>query len=312
MRMKPKIGITIGDYNGIGPEVALKALRNKKILKLCNPIVIIDQSLLDKFGRNLDERIKFNLRKNKVQINPGKPTLLSGKASLDYINEGINLIKDKHIDCLVTAPISKTAISLAGSKFKGHTDMLQSVFKVENIVMSFYSKDFKVSLASIHIPIKKVVSEITESKIYNQILILNKSLKKYFNIKNPRIGVCGLNPHASEDGNIGVEDLEIISPAIEAAKKDGVKVQGPFPADTLFVERNRKNFDIIHAIYHDQGLIPFKMKCFDEGVNVTLNLPFIRTSPDHGTAYDLAWKNKASSKSMEEAILLAIKIYKNS
>ena len=312
MNKKPAVGITIGDFNGIGPEVVIKSLRNKRILDLCDPVIISDLKVIDALKFKFDKTIKICERSNKIKINPGKPTILSGSASLDYIYEGIRLIKLKQIDCLVTAPISKYAIAKAGSNFKGHTDLIQQSFNVKNVVMSFFSKEINISLSTIHIPIKDLAKKISKSVILEQIIIVDKALKKFFGLKNPKIAVCAINPHASEDGQIGNDDLRITFPAVQLARKKNVLAYGPFPADTLFVAKNRKNYDIIHSIYHDQGLIPFKMLAFDSGVNTTLNLPFVRTSPDHGTAYDIAWQNKASAKSMEEAILLAIKMYQKS
>tara|TARA_Y100001970_G_scaffold67957_1_gene86630 strand:- start:2721 stop:3656 length:936 start_codon:yes stop_codon:yes gene_type:complete len=305
---KPVIGITIGDYNGIGPEVVIKSLRKKEILKKCYPIIIGDKEVINLLKIKADKKIEFYKSDNLVKIEPGKPTRFSGQASLNYISTGIDLIKNKKIDCLVTAPISKNAISLAGSKFKGHTDLLQKAFNRELVVMSFFSKELNVSLASIHIPLNKVSKSINKNLIIQQILVVSNFLKVYLKKNKPRIGICGMNPHASEQGRIGDEDLKVIIPAVKKLKKLNINIEGPFPSDTIFVKENRDRFDIIHSIYHDQGLIPFKMLAFDKGVNVTLNLPFIRTSPDHGTAYDIAWKNKADSRSMEEAILLAAKM----
>lgn len=309
---KPNIGITIGDYNGIGPEVALKSLQNKDILKMCNPFLIASKAVISSLNIQIDKRVHVIESNCEVRLDPGKPTIHSGIASLEYISKGIDLVNKNEINCLVTAPISKTAISLAGSKFKGHTDLLQKAFKKEVVVMAFFSEYFNVSLATIHIPINKISKSISIELITQQIDIINNFLKNYLKKKSPNIGICGLNPHASEDGNIGTEDLSIISPAVKILKSKGISIDGPYPADTLFVESNRRKFDIIHAIYHDQGLVPFKMVAFDKGVNVTLNLPFIRTSPDHGTAYDIAWKNMASPTSMEQAIFLAIKFYNSS
>ena len=306
---KPVIGITIGDYNGIGPEVVVKALKNKTILTKCNPIIIGDEKVIDLLNIDIHKKVKFHKTKNSINITPGIPTKFSGKASLNYISQAIKLLNNKTIDCLVTAPISKNAISLAGSKYKGHTDLLEDVFNKDLVVMAFFSKEINISLATIHIPINKVSKTISENLIIKQVKIINNFLKKYLKKRKPRIGICGVNPHVSEDGNIGRDDLKVIIPAVKKLKKLKINIEEPMPSDTMFVKGNREKFDIIHAIYHDQGLIPFKMLAFDTGVNATLNLPFVRTSPDHGTAYDIAWKNKASSKSMEEAILLAIKMY---
>lgn len=307
---KPTIGITIGDYNGIGPEVVVKSLLNENIIKKCRPVVIGDCEVLECLKIKIPKEVEIFKLNNKVQLNPGIPTIHSGSASLNYISAGIDLIKENKIDSLVTAPISKNAISLAGSRFKGHTDLLQDAFKAKLVVMAFFSNKLNVSLASIHIPLKEVHKSINKNLIIDQITIINNFLKKYLKKENPLIGICGVNPHASEEGSIGDEDLNIIVPAVKKLNEKKIDIQGPLPADTMFVEEIRDRFDIIHAIYHDQGLIPFKMIAFDRGVNVTLNLPFVRTSPDHGTAYDIAWKNKASSSSMEESILLAVKIHK--
>ena len=309
--MKPTIAITIGDFNGIGPEVAVKSINKKEILAFCNPILIADAEVLDLLKIRLDKRITILKRYNKVKINAGRPTILSGKASLDYINCGINLIENRHADCLVTAPISKTAIAKAGSKFKGHTDLLQKHFKVDTVLMSFFSKDINVAVSTAHIPLKNVVKKLNANLLLNHLIILDKALKNYFGIKNPKIALAAINPHASEDGNIGNDDKRITFPAVSMARKKKIFVEGPFPSDTLFVYNNRKKYDIVLCPYHDQALIPFKMLSFDTGVNVSLNLPFVRTSPDHGTAYDVAWKKKASTNSMEQAILLAIKMYKD-
>jgi len=312
MNKKPVVGITIGDFNGIGPEIVIKSLRNKRILNVCDPVIISDMEVINALKFQFNKRIKIHERSNKIKISPGKPTLLSGAASLDYIYEGIRLIKFKQIDCLVTAPISKHAIAKAGSNFKGHTDLIQKSFNVKNVIMSFFSKEINVSLSTMHVPIKDIVKRTSKALILEQIIILDKELKRYFGLKNPKIAICAINPHASEDGQIGNDDLQITFPAVRLARKKKILAYGPFPSDTLFVSKNRKNYDIIHSIYHDQGLIPFKMLAFDSGVNTTLNLPFVRTSPDHGTAYDIAWQNKANSKSMEEAILLAVKMYQKS
>ena len=309
---KPRIAITIGDFNGIGPEVAVKAINKKEILAFCHPILIADTQVLDALKIRLDESISIHKRSNKVKITPGKPSVLSGKASLDYIDSGIDLIKRRAAHCLITAPISKTAIAKAGSKFKGHTDLLQKHFNVDNVLMSFFSKDINVAVCTAHIPLKKVVKELHTTLLLHHLAVLDKSLKKYFGIKKPKIALAAINPHASEDGNLGDDDLKITFPAVALARKKKISVEGPFPSDTLFLHTNRKKYDIILCPYHDQALIPFKMLSFDTGVNVTLNLPFIRTSPDHGTAYDIAWRKKASTSSMEQSLLLAIKMYKKS
>ena len=213
-------------------------------------------------------------------------------------------IKSGKASKLVTGPISKEAIQKAGSRFKGHTDLLQSAFSINNVIMAFWSKKIKVSLSTIHIPLDQVIGSISSDLLLKQLEIIDSFFVRTLGHK-PKIGLCGINPHASENGTIGNHDLKITVPAVKKAKKKKINVSGPYPSDTLFVRDNLKNFDVFHAIYHDQGLIPFKMLSFDTGVNFTINLPFVRTSPDHGTAYDIAWKKNPNPNSMIESIKLA-------
>jgi|TARA_B100000073_G_scaffold327034_2_gene312292 4-hydroxythreonine-4-phosphate dehydrogenase len=305
MKCKP-IALTLGDYNGIGPkciELALKniSLKNKKFY------IIGDRDIFNKLNFPKSTSIELIDVKNKISFNPGKPTKMSGKASLNYIDEAIRLINNKKISGLVTGPISKEAIQKAGSLFKGHTDLLESKFHSENVIMAFWSKKIKVSLSTIHVPLVEVVDHLDSKKLFNQLQSIDKNFSKLLK-KKPKIALCAINPHSSENGAIGNHDMKITYPAIKMARNKGIDVHGPFPADTLFIKKNIQAFDLFHAIYHDQGLIPFKMLSFDTGVNFTLNLPFIRTSPDHGTAFDIAWKKKPNSKSMVEAIRLALKL----
>lgn len=303
---KNSIAITIGDYNGIGPkcvELALKKLNLKK-----NKIFVIgDNEIFDKLKFSKHDNIELINIGNKIRFNPGKPTKFSGLASLKYINEAIKMIKNNDVSRIVTAPISKEAIQKAGSKFKGHTDLLEDRFSCSNVIMAFWSKKIKVSLSTIHIPIKNVVKDLNSEKLFTQLESIDYNFTKILRRK-PRIALCAINPHVSENGAIGDEDLKITVPAANRARKKGIKLHGPFSADTLFSKNNIRYFDVFHAIYHDQGLIPFKMISFEKGVNFTLNLPFIRTSPDHGTAYDIAWNKKPNFFSMVEAIKLAIKL----
>ena len=297
-----KILITLGDYNGIGPVVVQNALNDPKIKKM-DISLIGDRSIINKLKIN-NNKIDFIYRSNKVVFNPGKPTIHSGRASLDYLHHSIELIKSGKASKLVTGPISKEAIQKSGSRFKGHTDLLQSAFSINNVIMAFWSKKIKVSLSTIHIPLDQVIGSITSDLLLKQLEIIDSFFVRTLGHK-PKIGLCGINPHASENGTIGNHDLKITVPAVKKAKKKKINVSGPYPSDTLFVRDNLKNFDVFHAIYHDQGLIPFKMLSFDTGVNFTINLPFVRTSPDHGTAYDIAWKKNPNPNSMIESIKLA-------
>ena len=212
------------------------------------------------------------------------------------------------IDAIVTAPISKESIHLAGSAYPGHTEMLRDLTGSENAVMMFDGGAFRVVLVTIHCALSEVPRMITRESVFSVIHIANTSMKRQFGLASPRIAVCGLNPHAGEAGAFGSEEIDSIIPAVEKAKNLGISVDGPLPADTLFYQANKGRWDVVVAMYHDQGLIPFKMLAFDKGVNVTLGLPIIRTSPDHGTAFDIAWQNKADPESMAEAIKLAAKL----
>ena len=300
------LAITIGDYNGVGPKCVELALR-KLNLKKTKIFVIGDNEIFDKLNFPKCKNIELINMGNKIHFDPGKPTKFSGSASLKYINEAIKLITNNKVSRIVTAPISKEAIQKAGSNFKGHTDLLEDRFDCNNVIMAFWSEKIKVSLSTIHVPIKNVVKDLNSEKLLSQLESIDSNFTKILK-RRPSIALCAINPHVSENGAIGDEDLKITVPAANKARKKGINVNGPFSADTLFSKKNIRNFDIFHAIYHDQGLIPFKMISFDKGVNFTLNLPFIRTSPDHGTAYDIAWNKNPNSLSMVEAIKLAIKL----
>jgi 4-hydroxythreonine-4-phosphate dehydrogenase len=231
----------------------------------------------------------------------------NGRASLEYIDKGLELIKKGDIDCLVTAPVSKEAIKLAGFDFEGHTEYLAQKTNTKKFIMMLIVDKLRVSVATRHIPLSVVAKTICIQSIFNTIKLSIEALKKYFGITNPRVGVCGLNPHAGEGGLIGSEERRIIIPAIKKARRFNRDIYGPLAADSIFSKALINRFDCIVAMYHDQGLIPVKMVGFDRGVNLTFGLPFIRTSPDHGTAFDIAGKNVASANSLIEAIKLAVR-----
>jgi len=230
----------------------------------------------------------------------------SGKASLEYIKNSVEFALENRIDAIVTAPINKESTHLAGSDYPGHTEMLSKLTKTKNFAMMFDCGKLRVTLVTIHIPLSDVPGTIDKDKILNSIQLTNEYLIKYYKIFAPKIAVCGLNPHASESGAFGNEERETIIPAIENAKDEGIDVEGPMAADTLFYYAQQGRWDGIIAMYHDQGLIPFKMLFFEVGVNVTLGLPIIRTSPDHGTAFDIAWKGIANPSSLLSAIKHAV------
>lgn len=309
MSHKPKIGITMGDPNGIGPEVVLKAISDKEVTDMCEPIVYgsleILQNAKEFFGSDEKLEVVDDFEFKKDNLKPGSVDKKAGQASLAFIEKAVKDALNKNIDAIVTAPISKESIHLAGSHYPGHTEMLKDLTCAENAVMLFEGSPFRVALVTIHVALSDVPLLITKEKVLNTIRICNKDLKEKFKISEPKIVVCGLNPHAGEAGAFGREEIEEIMPAIDSAIKEGIEVSGPLPADTLFHYASNGDWDLVIAMYHDQGLIPFKMLSFDTGVNVTLGLPIIRTSPDHGTAFDIAWKGVANPSSMIEAIRTA-------
>ncbi len=245
-----------------------------------------------------------NLAKYKI----GKPNEQSASASVEYLSKAIELLKSNKVSALVTAPVCKEAISLRGQKFEGHTEFLAGHFNIKKFGMMFVARDLKTVVVTRHIAIQKVNTKMTAGSIFDTIDVTAAALKNYFKIKKPRIAVCGLNPHAGENGTIGTEEITKIIPAINKAKKGGLAIFGPLAADTVFVPKNFQKYDCIVAMYHDQGIIPIKTLYFDKVVNLTIGLPFVRTSPAHGTAFDIAGKNIADSSSMREAIKLAIRL----
>lgn len=306
-----KIGITCGDINGIGPEITIKAIKNLRgdyKFYLIGPKNIF-LNLISKLKLEDYSNIEF-VDLGKYSQNLGSPTVMSGKLSLRAIYESLKLWDEKIIDVVVTAPISKEAISKAGSKFPGHTEIYASHFKTKNCVMMFLSNSFYAGLATIHIPIKDVPRVLNLELLENKISIVRKTLIQDFNIRSPKIAVLGLNPHAGESDLIGTEETQIIEPAIKKLSGNKFGIYGPFSSDGFFGRKDYKNYDCVFGMYHDQVLIPFKLLNFNNGVNFTAGLPIIRTSPDHGTAFNLAGKNLADHRSMLEAIKFAIKIFK--
>ncbi len=331
MKKKPNIGITLGDPAGIGTEITLKALKDKKLRDSANFVLIGDYGLVTHTLRQLGYKMNFHILTDigKLQlsgellnfINLGNVTFdvpygqvnaACGKAAYEYINMACLLLRSKNnLQALVTAPINKESMHLAGYKFQGHTQIFSKRFNARYVRMMFAAEQFRVVLVTVHIPLKSVPQAITRKEVQDTIFATYRMLKTYFKIKNPRIAVCGLNPHASEDGIFGTEEKDHITPAIENARKQKVKVEGPFPADSLFWSVRKGEYDAVVAMYHDQACIPFKTLYFDKGVNVTLGLPFIRTSPAHGTAFEIAGKNQADSQGMKEAIRMAVEMADN-
>lgn len=271
---KPNVVITTGDPKGIGPEVTKKALQDKDINSLANFLVIDPKD----------------------------------KTGFDAIKKAVLILKNKKADALVTAPVNKGAINKSGVSFQGHTEYLAKSANTEKFAMMLCGGPLKVTTVTRHIPIKEVSKRITESKIIDSVRLTYDALKNYFGLKNPKIGVCGLNPHCGEGGKIGREEKDVIIPAIKKIERSIPGIQGPISGDVIFYIAYKGGLDAVISMYHDQGLGPLKMIAFENGVNVTLGLPFIRTSPDHGTAYDIAGKGIANPDSMKEAIKLAIKM----
>jgi 4-hydroxythreonine-4-phosphate dehydrogenase len=242
---------------------------------------------------------------------PGRVSSANGAASMQYIGKAAQLLKKGILDCLVTCPISKEAIALAGSKFPGHTEYLAGMAGSRDFVMMLMNKYFKISLVTRHIPIKQVSSSLDSESVYKTILLTHNSMKRLFGIRSPRILVCGLNPHASDNGLLGKEEIEVIAPAVKKADNSLKGISGPMPSDSVFASALKGGCDAVVAMYHDQALIPLKITDFDSGVNMTLGLPYVRTSCLHGTAFDIAGKNRANPNSLIEAIKVAVKCAEN-
>lgn len=321
----PIIGITMGDPVGIGPEILVKALNDPKLYALCKPVIIGDSQIIKQALKLLNLNHCINTIDNPGQgkylfntldildtsnidmnlSNLSRPTIETGTAMQDYIVRGIDLALNNRISGLVTCPITKTALKLAGSQFHGHTELLAHRTKTKDYAMMLAGKKLKVILVTIHIPLSRVPACLTMEGIIKKIRLTQTSLKKRFGIKTPKIAVAGLNPHAGEASMFGREEEDIIAPAVRLAKKEGLKVFGPLPPDTVFYQAINGKYDAVVCMYHDQGLIPFKLTHFKDGVNTTLGLPIIRTSVDHGTAYDIAWQGIADHSSLTQAIKMA-------
>ncbi|MBI3991389.1 MAG: 4-hydroxythreonine-4-phosphate dehydrogenase PdxA [Candidatus Omnitrophica bacterium] len=302
----------MGDPSGIGAEVIVKALFSFSIRRIARFVVIGDLAILRKAG-NIDYQNVRVVDLKNVSLKTFKFGRISssyGKASMEYLDKAIELIKKKEIDALVTAPINKEAIHSAGYKWHGHTQYLAEKAGNKDFAMMLIGERLKVSLVTTHLPLRSVPSEITPRKVFQTIKLTHKALQKFFGIRYPVIGVAGINPHCGEKGLGFGEEKRLIQPGINMARRAGIKVNGPVPADTLFYQAYNRKVDAVVAMYHDQGLAPLKMLYFDKGVNLTLGLPFIRTSPDHGTGFDIAGKDTAKPSSMKEAICLAVRLWK--
>lgn len=325
---KPTIGITIGDINGIGPEVIIKALADSRLLNYMTPVIYGSTKSLsfykkafkvDEFNYSqYKEDSPFNSRKvnvvncwnEMINISVGEEAPEGGKSAFLALERAVEDYKKGLIDALVTGPINKNLIQGEQFRFPGHTEYLAEKFGARDSLMTMVSGSLKIGVVTGHIPLKDISAHLTKDKIKSKLNILLKSLKQDFGILKPRIAVLGVNPHAGENGLLGDEEEQVIAPAMEEFKNKGALVYGPYPADGFFGAGQFSKFDAILAMYHDQGLIPFKTLAFETGVNFTAGLPIIRTSPDHGAAYNIAGKDLADYTSMREAIYLAIDVYK--
>jgi len=323
-----KLGISLGDPNGIGPEIILKALSEEDSLNGIIPIVYSELNIIEFYLNHLsikadvniiDDPMKakygslniFQLSNSNFKIDFGQPKKLSGQVGFQSLSMASEHAVKNLIDGIVTAPIDKNTIQGDNFNFNGHTEYLTSITNKNQSLMLMAHGKLKVGIVTNHLSIDQVSKAITVSAILNKISLMDQSLKRDFQIKNPKIGLLGLNPHSGDGGLIGQEEVNIVQPAIYQATEKGFHVLGPFPADGFFASGNYKEYDGILGMYHDQGLIPFKILSKNQGVNFTAGLPIIRTSPDHGTAYDIAGKNKASFISFKNAIVLAKQIFLN-
>ncbi len=284
---KPRIALTVGDPAGIGPEIVAKAAADPRVREACEPIVFEGAPT--------------------AQVTMGHISPEAGRAAYDTIVRAVQAARNGEVDAMATAPVNKTSFARAGLPWKGHTDLLAHLCNTSRVAMMFHAPELKVVLMTVHVPLKDVPQLLTRKVVDSTIQLTHESLPQ-FGIERPRLAVAGLNPHAGESGVLGDEDAAVLAPAIEAARENGIDVTGPLPADTVFVRASRGEFDCVLACYHDQGLIPVKLLAFGHAVNVTIGLPIIRTSVDHGTAFDIAGRDVADPQSMIEAVLLAARL----
>jgi len=323
-----RVAVTQGDINGVSYEVIIKTLSDSRIMDFCTPILYGSPKVLA-YHRKAINVMNFSLthiqepRESKsgrghiinchddnIRVELGKPTSYCGEAAFQALEMAVKDLIDHQVDVLVTAPINKHTIQQKDFKFPGHTEYLQDRLDTKDSLMLMVAPELRMGVVTGHVPLAQVASLLTPEKILSKIRIMNNSLKNDFNIRKPRIGVLGLNPHAGDMGLLGSEENDILAPAMNQARDEGIMVLGPFAADGLFGSGNYSKFDGIMAMYHDQGLAPFKAIAFDQGVNFTAGLPVIRTSPAHGTAYEIAGLGTASSASFREALYLACDVYR--
>jgi len=325
----PRVAITMGDAAGIGAEITLKALTDESLKKICSPIIIGDGAFLKKTARNLGLKFDFvaadenspskpnqifvhDLKNIKEEIVTGEDSAVAGKAAAEYIETAVNLWREKKVDAIATAPISKRAIALGGYNYPGHTEFLAALTDTKKFAMSFFAEDLRVVLLSTHVSLREAIELVKKEKLIELIKFSHREISKLLK-RDARIAVAGLNPHASEGGMFGAEEAAEIVPAInECRERFGIEVSGAFSPDTIFLRGFKGEFDGVISCYHDQATIAVKCLSFGASVNVTLGLPLVRTSVDHGTAFDIAGKGVADASSMRAAITLAAKLSANS
>ncbi len=323
---KPVIGISCGDINGIGIEIIIKTLSDNRILDFCTPVLFCNNKAINFYRKGLaDANINFTSTKElnrinykqvnlyncwdeEINITPGILNDIGGKYAVLSLTTAGKALKDNLIDGLVTAPLHKSNTQSDKFNFTGHTPYLKNLYGASDVAMFMIAENMRIALVTEHVPVQEVAKHITRDGIVSKLQIINNSLKRDFNINKPRIAVLGLNPHAGDEGLIGKEEEAIIKPAIKDAKQRDIFCFGPYPADAFFARGHYEKFDAVLAMYHDQGLIPFKSLAIGEGVNYTAGLPGVRTSPDHGTAFDIAGQGKADESSFREAIFKAVDI----
>ena len=323
---KIKLGISIGDFNGIGIEIIVKTFLDKRMLDFCTPIIFGSAKVISAYQKNMNINVPFNgikhiekaihgkinilnLWKEDIEMDLGNPTDISGNYAFKSLKAATKSLANGEIDVLVTAPINKDNIQSEDFKFPGHTEYLESELNGESL-MILMTDTLRIGLITGHIPVSQVADTINPELIEKKVEILYSTLVQDFAISKPKIAILGLNPHCGDNGVIGLEDDEIIKPTITKLQNEGKIVYGPFAADSFFGSENYKNFDAVLAMYHDQGLAPFKTLSFGEGVNFTAGLDKVRTSPDHGTAYDLVGKDSANINSFKEAVFRGIQVFR--
>jgi 4-hydroxythreonine-4-phosphate dehydrogenase len=324
---KPVVAVTVGDFNGIGPEVTLKSIISTRVQRVCQPLLVGPLEIFESYAKRL--KIRLNLRPftsptekrnsgsipvldlgifHSKDIEPGKLSPIAGTAAGLALHKGVELCLRGEAAALVTAPVSKSALNLAGYSYPGQTELLAELTESPHVTMMLVSTNLRVGLATIHLPIREVATSLSIEKVFRAITVVDNSLRHDFGIRSPKVAVLALNPHGGEGGLFGMEDERIVKPAIELAKTQHVRVSGPFSSDAFFGTRYDKAFHAVVAMYHDQGLIPLKLLSFGKAINFSAGLRILRTSPDHGTAFDIARKGVANPSSMIEAIKLAAEI----